>query len=128
MMQAVLEGVAFAIRDSLEVARSLGLDLKKSRICGGGAKSPLWRTIMANVCNLELEQIESEEGPGYGGAMLAAVACGEFSSVKEAAEKLVHVTATVKPDPEISARYEAQYQKFRRIYPAMKEIFPVLNT
>ena len=127
MMQAVLEGVAFAIRDSLEVARSLGLDLQKSRICGGGAKSPLWRTIMANVCNLELEQIESEEGPGYGGAMLAAVACGEFGSVKEAAEKLVHVTATIKPDPEISARYEAQYQKFRRIYPAMKEIFPVLN-
>ena len=128
MMQAVLEGVAFAIRDSLEVARSLGLDIRKSRICGGGAKSPLWRTIMANVCNLELEQIESEEGPGYGGAMLAAVACGEFSSVKEAAEKLVHVTATVKPDPEISARYELQYQKFRRIYPAMKELFPVLNT
>ena len=127
MMQAVLEGVAFAIRDSLEVARSLGLDLKKSRICGGGAKSPLWRTIMANVCDLELEQIESEEGPGYGGAMLAAVACGEFNSVKEAAEKLVHVTATVKPDSEISARYEAQYQKFRRIYPAMKELFPVLN-
>ncbi len=127
MMQAVLEGVAFAIRDSLEVARSLGLDLQKSRICGGGAKSPLWRKIMANVCNLELEQIESEEGPGYGGAMLAAVACGEFSSVKEAAEKLVHVTATVKPDPELSARYEAQYQKFRQIYPAMKELFPALN-
>ena len=127
MMQAVLEGVAFAIRDSLEVARSLGLDLQKSRICGGGAKSPLWRKIMANVCNLELEQIESEEGPGYGGAMLAAVACGEFSSVKEAADKLVHVTATVKPDPELSARYEAQYQKFRQIYPAMKELFPALN-
>ena len=71
--QAVLEGVAFAIRDSLEVARSLGLNIRKSRICGGGAKSPLWRTIMANVCDLELEQIESEEGPGYGGAMLAAV-------------------------------------------------------
>ena len=73
MMQAVLEGVAFAIRDSLEVARSLGLDIQKSRICGGGAKSPLWRKIMANVCNLELEQIESEEGPGYGGAKLVAV-------------------------------------------------------
>ena len=128
IMQAVLEGVAFAIRDSLEVARSLGLDIQKSRICGGGAKSPLWRKIMANVCGLELEQIESEEGPGYGGAMLAAVACGEFASVKEAAEKLVHVTATVEPDPEISARYELQYQKFRQIYPAMKDLFPVLNT
>ena len=127
MMQAVLEGVAFAIRDSLEVARSLGLDIRKSRICGGGAKSPLWRTIMANVCSLELEQIESEEGPGYGGAMLAAVACGEFASVQDAADKLVRVVATVKPDPAITARYEAQYQKFRRIYPAMKAIFPGLN-
>ncbi len=127
MMQAVLEGVAFAIRDSLEVARSLGLDIQKSRICGGGAKSPLWRKIMANVCNLKLEQIESEEGPGYGGAMLAAVACGEFASVKEAAEKLVHVTATVEPDPEIRDRYETQYQKFRQVYPAMKELFPTLN-
>ncbi len=127
LMQAVLEGVAFAIRDSLEVARSLGLDLRKSRICGGGAKSPLWCKIMANVCDLELEHIESEEGPGYGGAMLAAVACGEFSSVKEAAERLVRVTDTVKPDPEIRDRYEAQYQKFSRIYPAMKALFPVLN-
>ncbi len=127
LMQAVLEGVAFAIRDSLEVARSLGLDLRKSRICGGGAKSPLWCKIMANVCDLELEHIESEEGPGYGGAMLAAVACGEFSSVKEAAERLVRVTETVKPDPEIRDRYEAQYQKFSRIYPAMKALFPILN-
>ena len=127
MMQAVLEGVAFAIRDSLEVARSLGLDLKKSRICGGGAKSPLWREIMANVCNLELEMIESEEGPGYGGAMLAAVTCGEFASVQEAAERLVKVTDTISPDQEICARYEEQYRKFRQIYPAMKALFPVLN-
>ena len=120
--------MAFAIRDSLEVARALGLDIRKSRVCGGGAKSPLWLKIMANVCNLELEQIESEEGPGYGGAMLAAVACGEFASVEEAADALVHVTAKVKPDPEICARYEEQYQKFRQIYPAMKKLFKVLNT
>ena len=123
----MLEGVAFAIRDSLEVARSLGLDIRKSRICGGGAKSPLWRSIMANVCDLELEQIESEEGPGYGGAMLAAVACGEFASVQEAADRLVHVVATVKPDPEICARYEVQYRKFSQIYPAMREVFKNLN-
>ena len=76
MTQAVLEGVAFGIRDCLEVARSLGIDVKRSRICGGGAKSPLWRKIIANVCDIQLELIESEEGPGYGGAILAAVACG----------------------------------------------------
>ena len=127
MTQAVLEGVAFALRDSLEVARSLGLDIKKSRICGGGAKSPLWRKIMANVCGLELERIESEEGPGYGGAILAAVACGEFASVEEAAAKLVKVTETVRPDPELTGRYEEQYQRFRRIYPAVKELFPKLH-
>ena len=127
MTQAVLEGVAFAIRDSLEVARALGLDIKKSRICGGGAKSLLWRKIMANVCGLELERIESKEGPGYGGAMLAAVACGEYASVEEAAAKLVKVTETIRPDPELTSRYEEQYQRFRRIYPAVKELFPKLN-
>ena len=124
MTQAVLEGVAFAIRDSLEVARSLGIDIKKSRICGGGAKSLLWRKMFANICGLELELIESEEGPGYGGAMLAAVACGEYASVAEAAEKLVKVVGSVKPEPELQERYEAQYQKFRKLYPALKSVFP----
>ena len=76
MTQAVLEGVAFALRDSFEVARSLGIQSEKTRICGGGAKSPLWRKIMANVLNIPVEQIESEEGPGLGGAILAAVGCG----------------------------------------------------
>lgn len=127
MTQAVLEGVAFGIRDCLEVARSLGVDVKRSRICGGGAKSPLWRKIIANVCDLELELIESEEGPGYGGAILAAVACGEYESVAQAAGKLVKVVGTVEPDPAVAARYEEQYKKFRGVYPALKELFPVLN-
>ena len=73
MTLAVLEGVAFGLRDSLEVARSLGIRIDSSRICGGGAKSPLWRQIIAAVMNVKLEIIESEEGPGYGAAILAAV-------------------------------------------------------
>ena len=127
MTQAVLEGVAFGIRDSLEVARSLGLSIPRSKLCGGGAKSPLWQTIFANVLNLDVDLLETEEGPGYGGAILAAVACGAYPSVEDAAEKLVHVTRTIRPDPELAARYEAQYQKFRQIYPAMKALFPVLH-
>lgn len=127
MTQAVLEGVAFAIRDSLEVARSLGIDVKRSRICGGGAKSPLWRKMIANICKLDLELIESEEGPGYGGAMLAAVACGEYASVEDAAAELVKVVGTVAPEPELAARYEERYQAFRMLYPALKDVFPVLN-
>ena len=76
----VLEGVAFGLRDSLEVARSLGIRIERSKICGGGAKSPLWKKILAAVLNLKLDLIESEEGPGYGGAILAAVGCGEYES------------------------------------------------
>ncbi len=87
MTQAVLEGVAFAIRDSFEVAKSLGIQIERTKICGGGAKSPLWRRMIANVLNIKVDRIESEEGPALGGAMLAAVACGVFSSVEEAAEK-----------------------------------------
>jgi sugar (pentulose or hexulose) kinase len=126
MMQAVLEGVAFGIRDSLEAARSLGIDIQRSNICGGGAKSPLWKEIIANVLNLELDCMESEEGPGYGGAILAAVACGEFSSVREAAEQLVKVASVVKPEAEIAARYEECYQVFHKIYPALKPLFQIL--
>ena len=127
MYQAVLEGVAFAIRDSFEVAKNLGIDIKRSKICGGGAKSPLWKKMIANILNIEIDVIESEEGPGYGGAMLAAVACGEYASVEEAAEKLVKVIDTVKPDAEIAARYEERYRQFAQVYPTVKELFPKIQ-
>ncbi len=123
MTQAELEGVAFAIRDSFEVARSLGIRIERSKICGGGAKSPLWRKIIANVLNIKIDRIESEEGPGYGGAMLAAVGCGEFASVEEAAKKLVKIIDTVEPEPELAAKYEEKYRKFAKIYPAVKGLF-----
>lgn len=123
MTQAVLEGVAFGLRDSLEVARSLGIKIERTKICGGGAKSPLWKKIIANVMNLKVEVIESEEGPGYGGAILAAVGSGEFACVEEAAEKLVKVVETVEPDAELVDKYEERYQKFTKIYPAVKGLF-----
>lgn len=126
MTQAVLEGVAFGLRDSLEVARSLGINIERTKICGGGAKSPLWKKIIANVMNLKVDVIESEEGPGYGGAILAAVGCGEYASVEEAADKLVKVVETVEPDAELVAKYEERYQKFRKIYPTVKGLFQEL--
>ena len=126
LVQAVLEGVAFAIRDSFEVARSLGLDIPSTKICGGGSKSPLWRTIFANVLGIPLELLKTEQGPGYGGAMLAMVGCGQYGSVQAAADALVEVAGRVEPDPELTARYEARYQQFRKIYPALKQVFPQL--
>jgi len=127
MTQAVLEGVAFALRDSLEVAKSLGIKLERTKICGGGAKSPLWKKIIANVMNLKVDVIEAEEGPGLGGAMLAAVACGEYASVEEAAAAIVKVIESVEPEPELVAKYEEKYQKFKQIYPACRELFKKLK-
>ena len=127
MTQAVLEGVAFALRDSFEVARSLGLNITRTKICGGGAKSPLWKKIIANVLNVKVDVIESEEGPGYGGAMLAAVACGEYASVKEAADALVKVIVTVKPDEDLVLKYEKRYQQFKEIYPACKPLYDIIT-
>ena len=123
MTQAVLEGVAFGIRDSFEVAKSLGINITKTKICGGGAKSPLWKKIMANVLGITVEVIESEEGPGYGGAILAAVGCGEYASVEEAADKLVKVVGCVEPDADLTAKYEEKYQKFKKIYPTVKCLY-----
>ena len=123
MTQAVLEGVAFGLRDSLEVARSLGIHIERTKICGGGAKSPLWKKMIANIMNLKVDVIESEEGPALGGAMLAAVGCGEYPDVETIAEKLVKVVDTVEPEEELVAKYEERYQKFKKIYPAVKGLY-----
>lgn len=126
LVQAVLEGVAFAIRDSVEVARTLGVGPERSRLCGGGSKSPLWRRILANVLGIPLDQVKTEQGPGYGGAMLAMVGCGLYPSVEACANALVEVASTTDPEPELTARYESRYQTFRAIYPALRAVFPKL--
>lgn len=126
LVQAVLEGVAFAIRDSFEVAKALGIDIPVSKLCGGGSKSPLWRKIFANVLNIPLQMVKTEQGPGYGAAMLAMVGAGRFSSVREASDALVEVASTTYPEPELAKKYDEKYNKFRLIYPALKDVFPKL--
>lgn len=126
MTQAVLEGVAFALRDSFEVAKSLGIKIERTKICGGGAKSPLWKKMIANIFNIKVDVPTVEEGPAMGGAMLAAVAAGEFSNVEEIASKFVKVKETIDPDPDLAAKYEEKYQKFRQIYPALKPVYKIL--
>ena len=124
MTQAVLEGVAFAIRDSVEIARSLGLTIAKSGLCGGGAKSELWRRIMANVLNTDLEVPESEQGAGYAGRFspwwppVPTIRCARACRALQTPRTVYH------PDPAIAARYEARYQVFRTLYPALREIYP----
>jgi xylulokinase len=123
MTQAVLEGVAFGMRQCYDVAVSLGIQIDRTKIVGGGAKSPLWRKIVANVLGIKVDVPACEEGPSMGGAMLAMVACGVYKDVESAAAAIVRVVDTVEPDPELVARYRDRYREFIRIYPAMKPLF-----
>ena len=123
LSQAVLEGVMFAHRDMYEVARACGIRPARTMICGGGAKSPLWRRLAANILDLPVDVPACEEGPAMGAAMLALTACGAFSSVREACTALVRVRETVEPEPALVALYEERYQKFRTLYPAMEPLF-----
>lgn len=123
MLQAVFEGVAYGLRDSLEVARSLGAAPERTTICGGGAKSPLWRKIVANIMDMKVDTVEVEEGPAYGGAILAAVADKKFESVEAAAKTIIKKKDTTEPDPVLVEKYAAGYEKFKKFYPALKGLF-----
>ncbi|SFG20466.1 xylulokinase [Oribacterium sp. WCC10] len=123
MTQAVLEGVAFATRDMYEAARSAGVSLERSMICGGGAKSPLWQKMIANILNISIDIPSCEEGPGMGGAMLAMVADHRYNSVEEAAEAIVSVKSTCEPEPLLVEKYEERYQSFRKLYPTLKDVY-----
>ncbi len=127
MLLAVLEGVAFAIRDNCEIAKKQGINITSSSLCGGGAKSELWQKILCNVLNVDITLLQTEQGPGYGAAMLAMVGCGEFADVKECANAFVKIKKTITPDAEISARYEKQYEKFKEIYPTLKNLFKIIK-
>lgn len=123
IVQAVLEGVAFAIRDNLETAKALGIEIQSSSLCGGGAKSSLWQKIFANALNMPITIPQTEQGPGYGGAMLAMVGAGAFDNIKACADAFVRIKQTIYPDTQIATRYDEQYLKFKKIYPAMKNLF-----
>lgn len=126
MTLAVFEGVAYAMRDCLEVAKKLGINIEQTTICGGGAKSMLWKQIMANVLGITVNTVDVEEGPAYGGAILATIADGVYSSVEEAVSKIVNKKDSVSPDEELVKKYNEQYNKFTKIYPALKEVYSTL--
>ncbi len=123
MYQAVLEGVAFAIKDNFEIIRGLGIDIGSSCLCGGGAKSKIWREILANVLDIELKVPVSEQGPGYGAVILSMVGAGRFDNVQHGAEEFFHVKEKVRPNEALAALYAQKYEKYRKIYPAVKSLY-----
>jgi xylulokinase len=122
LVRAVLEGVAYGLRDSLELLRELGVRADSGRISGGGARSTLWVRIVASVLGLPLERTAVQEGAAFGAALLGGVAADVFSDVHEAVDACVHVSETVEPDPAWVPAYEAGYARFRRLYPALRPL------
>ena len=122
MTRAVLEGVAYGLRDSLELLRALGVRPEVGRISGGGARSRLWVEIVAAVLGLPLELTAVEEGSAYGAALLAGIATGVFADAAEAVEACGGVRERVEPDTGWNATYEREYARFRALYPALKPL------
>jgi xylulokinase len=122
LVRAVLEGVAYGLRDSLELLRGLGVDARVGRISGGGARNDLWLRIVASVLDLPLERPVVEEGSAYGAALLAGVGAGVFADVHEAVETCVRTRGLIEPEPTWRDAYEAGYARFRALYPALRPL------
>jgi xylulokinase len=121
LVRAVLEGVAFGLRDSLELVRALGGPVDRARASGGGARG-LWLEIVASVLGLPIELTAVEEGSAYGAALLGGVAGGLFADVPEAVARCVRVRSTVEPIPSWQATYDDLYPRFRALYPALDNL------
>ena len=126
LVQAVLEGVAFAFRDSLEAAKAMGLTVLRSNLSGRGGRNPVWRKILAAVLNIRLDILQTEQGPGLGAAMLAMVADGAYGSVEEVCKSIVQIKETIDPDPELAVLYQKRYEEFRLLYPTLKDVFHMI--
>jgi xylulokinase len=122
LVRAVLEGVAFALRDCLELLRSLGVDAEVARVSGGGARSDLWLRIVSSVLGVPLERTAAEEGAAFGAALLGGVAGGVFADVHEAVSATVRVMHRIDPEPAWLDRYAVVYDRFRSLYPALRPL------
>lgn len=124
MARAVLEGVSFGMRDSLEILQALGVQPREIRATGGGAKSHIWRQMMADITNIDHVTINVDEGPALGAALLAGVGAGIWQSVPEACQAVIQITTLSSPNPAHREAYERAYQNYRALYPALQSLFP----
>jgi xylulokinase len=122
VVRAILEGVAFSLRDSIEIFREMKVPIETMRLGGGGARSSLWRQVQADVYGMAVEIVEAEEGAAYGAALLAGVGVKAWDSVDEACEAVVRVAARIEPDPGTAALMNRHYDAFRALYPALRTL------
>jgi xylulokinase len=128
MTRSVLEGVAFGLRDSFELIKAAGKNsIDQVRAAGGGAKSPLWRQILADVFNAELVTVNTTEGAAFGAALLAGVGAGLWPDVDTACRRTISITGSTRPNPPAVATYERAYRLYRGLYPALKPTFDAIE-
>jgi xylulokinase len=123
MIRAVLEGAAFAMRDSLELIRDMGVAIEQVRLSGGGARNPLWRQIQADIYGCDAYTLNSSEGPAFGVALLAQVGTGGFASVPEACDATIRTIECTKVDPRVKPYYDQAYKIYRRLYRDLRDSF-----
>ncbi len=122
VVRAILEGVAFSLRDTLEIFKEMNVPVNEIRLGGGGARSRLWRQVQAAIYGREVRTVEAEEGAAYGAALLAGVGAGAWPSVDAACDAVVRIASSVEPNAESVKLLDQQYKKFRRVYPALKPL------
>lgn len=127
MLRAVMEGVAYSLRDCVEIFREMGISVSDMAACGGGGSSALWRSMLADLYGCGVKTVTSKEGPALGAAILAAVGAGVYSSVEQACDAVVHSKDITSPDAERAKVYEQYYQLYRSLYPALKESYQKLK-
>ena len=122
MSKAILEGVAFALKDCIEIAKTNGIFPTYSSICGGGAKSRIWKQIVADVLNIPIHVLKTNQGPSYGAAILAMVGDGIYKNVEEATKSIIKVEEIIQPSQNRIEYYQKKYELFKKLYPALKNI------
>jgi len=123
MIRAVLEGATFAMRDSLELIREMGVGIEEIRVSGGGARNPLWKQIQADIYGADVHTLNSSEGPAYGAALLAQVGTGGFATVPEACDATIRSVESTRVDPKVKPYYDRAYKVYRDLYKQLRETF-----
>jgi xylulokinase len=126
MIRAVMEGVAFGMRDQLELLRSLGVNPTEAVVSGGAANSPIWRQLMTDIMGIPLYAVNTNEGAAFGAAILASVGAGAYPDVPSACKQMVRKIGTIQPDPAGVADYARLYPTFQALYPALKTTYAQL--
>jgi xylulokinase len=123
LIRSIIEGVCYSQKDGLDIIEEMGVQLHSVRLSGGGAQSPFWRQLMADVLNKQITTLATQEGSAYGAALLAAVGTGAYNSVEECCRAAIHEVDTVSPRPEYAHEYARLHGIFQSIYPALKPIY-----